>query len=247
MDSVKCINIPRLLCELLKIGIKASSSTAHRALRKMHYSYKIVRARSVPDLAVFKQRREAFAELLADIDPSDVLSADEASYDSNMTPLRAFGPVGAPLFIPLQRSTRRRVTLTLAVSNTKLEHWSIVNGSSNSKTFMDFLRGLEDTPQQVVLLDNVAFHKSKAAIELLIRMGKMPLFVPPYSPEFNPIENVFSYLKRRYRPMCFDSPGVSHQTVLEQCLTMCKNTFTAQCSGAFAATWAFDPAHKDGS
>lgn len=134
------------------------------------------------------------------------------------------------------------MTLTLAVSNTRLEKWSIVEGSSNSRVFMAFVLSLADCPQRYVLLDNVAFHKSKAVLAAFERMGKIPVFIPPYSPEFNPIENVFSYIKSAYRPKLFEAnPALPHRNVLEQCLTGQQDVFLRQCKGAFRATWSFTP------
>jgi hypothetical protein len=195
--------------------------------------------RSIPNLELFNARRLAFAERLTHIDPADVMSVDEASFDSNMAPLHGYSLKGQRLFIPMQRRTRRRVTLTLAVSNTGLQHWTIVPGSSNRESFLTFLRGLAHCPQRYVLMDNVAFHHSRAVAELLLSMGKIPLFIPPYSPEFNPIENVFSYLKWMFRPRCYAAVGVAHDLTLQSCLQDCHEVAPQWCGGAFRATWAF--------
>jgi transposase len=45
-------------------------------------------------------------------------------------------------------------------------------------------------PGDVVVMDNASFHKSKKTIELIGSSGCEVLFLPPYSPDFNPIENV---------------------------------------------------------
>lgn len=183
----------------------------------------------------------AFAVTLSTINPADVLSVDESSFDSNMAPLRGYSPKGVPFVVAMQRSARKRVSLTLAVSNTSMVHWTIVPGSSNGVLFRTFLLGLAPFPQRYVLMDNVAFHKSVAVRALLASMGKEPLFVPPYSPEFNPIENIFGYTKADYRPMCFEANGVPHQTVLQNCLVAAQGHCAVRCDGAFRATWAFAP------
>lgn len=241
LANTGCINVPRLRHQLAVGGINTSLSSTWRATRRLGYTWKKVRLRSVPDLQLFNARRKAFAAVLAGIDPADVLSTDESSFDSNMAPLRGYSPCGVPLFVPMQRSTRKRVSLTLAVSHTGLEHWTIVPGSSNGALFMLFLHGIAHCPQRYVLMDNVSFHKSKAVSALLTSMGKIPLFVPPYSPEFNPIENIFSYTKADYRPLCFQSNGVPHQTVLQKCLVAAQPHSLTRCQGAFRATWAFRP------
>lgn len=54
---------------------------------------------------------------------------------------------------------------------------------------------------KAVLMDNIRFHHSKEVLELLRINGIRPLFIPPYSPRCNPIEEVFSLLKRKFREL----------------------------------------------
>ena len=54
-------------------------------------------------------------------------------------------------------------------------------------------------------MDNVPFHKSKEVIALIEKSKNIPLFIPPYSPEFNGIENIFSILKSKVRRDNIDS------------------------------------------
>ncbi len=51
----------------------------------------------------------------------------------------------------------------------------------------------------IVVMDNISFHHSKEVRELANQHNVQIIFTPPYSPEFNPIEIVFSLLKRMYR------------------------------------------------
>lgn len=48
---------------------------------------------------------------------------------------------------------------------------------------------------QILIMDNVSFHKMNSIIELIERAGVRVVFLPPYSPELNPIENMWSKLK----------------------------------------------------
>lgn len=52
---------------------------------------------------------------------------------------------------------------------------------------------------KVVIMDNVSFHKSKEVITSSNNTMLSPLFIPPYSPRCNPIEEVFSVMKRYHR------------------------------------------------
>jgi transposase len=54
-------------------------------------------------------------------------------------------------------------------------------------------------PGQVVILDNASFHKSKASIEIIEKAGCEVLFLPPYSPDFNPIEKFWANFKKKVK------------------------------------------------
>ena len=73
--------------------------------------------------------------------------------------------------------------------------------SYNSDRFMDFLASLFEYLEKdgqtcvTLVMDNVRFHHVDAVADLIARRGHKTLFLPPYSPMLNPIENLFSQLK----------------------------------------------------
>ena len=60
-------------------------------------------------------------------------------------------------------------------------------------------------PGQTVVMDNAAIHKSKETEQLIGKAGCELLFLPPYSPDFNPIEKTFGTLKKRRQFMPKDT------------------------------------------
>ena len=56
-------------------------------------------------------------------------------------------------------------------------------------------------PGQVLILDNASFHKSKKSKELVEKAGCKMLFLPPYSPDLNPIEKCWANMKNRMREL----------------------------------------------
>lgn len=54
-------------------------------------------------------------------------------------------------------------------------------------------------PGQVIILDNASFHKSKASLEIVQKAGCEVLFLPPYSPDLNPIEKFWANFKRKVK------------------------------------------------
>lgn len=75
--------------------------------------------------------------------------------------------------------------------------------SVNTTRFVDFLQNclLPNLPKETkaLLMDNVSFHHSKEVCTLLMENNIQPLFIPPYTPRCNPIEEVFSIMKRYFR------------------------------------------------
>lgn len=69
----------------------------------------------------------------------------------------------------------------------------------------------------VVILDNLSSHKSKKAAEILKEVGAWFLFLPPYSPDLNPIEMAFSKLKSHLRKACAKTYDQVLKTVGDIC------------------------------
>ena len=92
----------------------------------------------------------------------------------------------------------------MAMSSIRIEHVEHLEGSYNGKHFLSFLERLiarlePHGSKYTILMDNVAFHKTKLVQSLIREAGHSLLFTPPYSPDTNPIENVFSLVKHRVR------------------------------------------------
>jgi transposase len=76
-------------------------------------------------------------------------------------------------------------------------------------------------PGQVVILDNASFHKSKTSIEIIQKAGCKVLFLPPYSPDLNPIEKFWANFKRRVREiltLCSNLAEAIDRSFLEVCI-----------------------------
>jgi transposase len=97
-----------------------------------------------------------------------------------------------------------------ALRPTALTATAVFNGPIENDTFQAYVdQILVPTlrPGDVVVLDNLAVHKQPEVREAIERAGARLRFLPPYSPDFNPIEQAFAKLKaflRRARPRTFD-------------------------------------------
>ena len=110
----------------------------------------------------------------------------------------------------------------------------IVNGPMNRQIFEIYVETqLAPTlsPGDVVILDNVAFHKSQRAETLIRQRGAWLLFLPPYSPDLNPIEMAYSKLKtllRKHAARSFDAISDALGQICDLfTATECRNFFKA--------------------
>ena len=97
----------------------------------------------------------------------------------------------------------RNKSVICIVSDREVVNYTWSFASYNTATFTEFLRvSLIGYAGYHLILDNVAFHRSKAVSALLAEYGVTPLFIDPYTPEQNPIEEVFSSVKSQVRAAC---------------------------------------------
>lgn len=126
------------------------------------------------------------------------LSLDETSFGRNNT--KSFGYALKGKKLSIKKKQPRVTTTSVMAIYSQDGHVNKVSSTKpfNSQSYLDFLKGTNFPSRSVLLLDNVSFHHSIQALQFLKSSGVMPLFVPPYSPWFNPIEGVFSIIKRHY-------------------------------------------------
>jgi len=206
----KTINWPKL-AHLLdrKFNIFVHRSTIYRLLARNSISYKKAHFRGKrPD----SSKMCIFQNAIERVSQSSIVSLDEASFDTHIAPLYGWSRKGSKCFMYPRKSrrARKRYSLLLAICDERVLAWQLVLGSYNKHRFLAFLSQnllprMIDFPQvRHLLMDNVPFHHSKEVVQLLT-YNKLPapIFNPPYYPDTNPVEMVFSLIKanaRRVQP-----------------------------------------------
>jgi len=97
------------------------------------------------------------------------------------------------------KNKKRTVSLLLAISRKGIVNYQVSDKPFNSETFSNFILKLDASKGTKIVLDNVQFHKSSQSRKAFEHKGFVPCFIPPYSPQYNPIEFVFSSLKSQVR------------------------------------------------
>jgi transposase len=127
---------------------------------------------------------------------------DETATPTSLTRLRARAPRGERAIGTVPRRRWQSVTLLASVSTRGMGAAMVLDGAINREAFEAYgEQSLLPTllPGQIVVLDNLAVHKSPRARTLIEEAGCAVRFLPSYSPDFNPIELAFAKIKQRLR------------------------------------------------
>ena len=119
-----------------------------------------------------------------------------------MTPLRGWAPKGARLIGRAPHGRWRTMTFIAALRHDRIDAPFVLDGPVNGEAFRAYVKTvLVPTlrPGDVVVMDNLGSHKGQAVRRAIRAADAHLFFLPPYSPDLNPIEQVFSKLKHMLR------------------------------------------------
>ena len=155
--------------------------------------------RDRPDVA---RRRAQWAERQDRIDPERLVFIDETWVKTNMAPLRGWAPLGERLIAKVPHGHWKTSTFIAALRCDRIEAPWILDGPINAEAFKTYVeKVLAPTlrPGELVIMDNLGSHKGKAVRQAIRAPGAKLMFLPKYSPDLNPIEQVFAKLKHLLR------------------------------------------------
>ncbi len=138
-----------------------------------------------------------------------------------MTRTRGRAPRGQRLIEKVPHGHWMTTTLIAALDVDGVRCATVVDGAVNGDVFEAFVEQVlvpELEPGDVVIMDNLSSHKRVRTRELIESAGAELVFLPPYSPDLNPIEMVFSKIKQRLRTLACrtkDALWQSMQSVLD--------------------------------
>jgi transposase len=128
---------------------------------------------------------------------------DECSTNVRMVPLRARAPKGERAFGKAPRNWKENVTLISSISFAGAVGASMsIEGAADGEAFLVYVEHfLCPTLErgQIAVMDNLQVHKMRRVRELIEERGCSLVFLPSYSPDFNPIEQAFSKIKGNLR------------------------------------------------
>ena len=138
----------------------------------------------------------------ARLDPRRLVFIDETWAKTNMTRTHGRCAKGQRLVAKVPHGHWKTMTFLAALHHDAITAPFVLDGPINGDWFLAYVEQvLVPTlkPGDVVVMDNLASHKGKAVRKAIRQAGAHMLFLPPYSPDLNPIEQVFAKLKTLLR------------------------------------------------
>jgi transposase len=149
-----------------------------------------------------KARREQWRQLQPQLDPTRLVFVDETWASTNMTRKYGRSLKGQRLVGAVPQGHWKTTTFVAALRSDGLTAPTVVDGAMNGDLFVAYVeQQLAPTlrPGDVVIMDNLSAHKRAAVKTAIESVGAQLSYLPPYSPDLNPIELAFSKLKQLLR------------------------------------------------
>jgi transposase len=177
------------------------------------------------------RRRRAWFDGQLDLDPEKLIFIDETAASTKMARLRGRAKRGERCCASVPHGHWKTTTFTAGLRLNGLAAPMLLDGPMNGNAFLSYAEQVlapELRPGDIVVMDNLPAHRIGGVREAIENAGARLLFLPPYSPDFNPIENAFAKLKTILRkaaartiPRLWDAiRDALPQFTPEQCVNM---------------------------
>ena len=186
-----------------------------------------------------KAAREIWFEGQIDLDPAKLIFIDETGASTKMARLRGRAKRGERCRAAIPHGHWKTTTFTAGLRLNGLAAPMVLDGPMNGDAFLAYIEQVlvpELAKGDVVVMDNLPAHKVSGVRRAIEDAGARLLYLPPYSPDFNPIEMAFSKLKALLRKAAARTVDDLWDTIAQ-----CIDQFTpGECKNYFQAT-GYDP------
>ena len=146
-----------------------------------------------------EEKRIEYQKVIKDIPKEKLVYIDESGIELTICKDRGWSKRGEKLLGKKSGKYYERRNIIAGHVNRKSLETMIFNGSCNTQLIEAWVEQFlikELNPGQVVIMDNASFHKSQRIRDLIESVGCRLIFLPPYSPDLNPIEKFWANMKR---------------------------------------------------
>ncbi|RHZ36138.1 IS630 family transposase [endosymbiont GvMRE of Glomus versiforme] len=204
-----------------QLGLKISQPTISRFLKREEVTYKKVAYQyseqkpKIEEIELFKKKVKSLPS------NSFIFALDEMSFHLNEAPRRGYSYKGSRAISHRPGNKGSNITFVLCIQIVKEQgiiSYELFEGGLETQRFHDFIVNLRLPPdrEHYLIMDNVPVHRARQSCldlglvtikELLRSKAIIPLYLPPYTPQLNPVELCFNFLRQhieKYQPRTFE-------------------------------------------
>jgi transposase len=188
--------------ELLARGMRVSLKAIWHFLRVERLTFKKSLHAAEQDRPDVARRRAQWKKYQGRVDPRRLVFIDETWAKTNMTRLHGRCRCGDRLVAKVPHGRWHTLTFLAALRWDRIEAPCVIDGPINGRSFLAYVEQMlvpTLLPGDVVIMDNLGSHRRQAIRRAIRAAGAKLLFLPAYSPDLNPIEQVFAKLKTLLR------------------------------------------------
>jgi transposase len=181
-----------------------------------------------------QQARRAWIEALPSLDVEKLVFIDETWASTNMTRRYGRAPRGQRCHGSAPYSHWQVTTFVGALRRGGISATMVIDEPMDGDVFLAYVQQVLVTtlsPGEIVILDNLGSHKVAGVEHAIQSAGATVLYLPPYSPDLNPIENFFAKLKALLRK----AARRTTETLWEEIATLLQSVSSAECMNYFVA------------
>ena len=196
------VTLRGLVAELAERGVRSSYYAVWLFFARQGLSFKKSLHASEQDRPDVARRRVRWKTHQGKLDPRRLVFIDETWAKTNMTRTHGRSARGRRLVAKAPHGRWRTLTFLAALRHDRIDAPCVLDGPINGLSFRAYVEQfLVPTlaPGDIVIIDNLGSHKGQLVRHAIRAAGARLFFLPPYSPDLNPIEQVFAKLKTLLR------------------------------------------------
>jgi transposase len=218
----------------LETGCIRSISCISKKLKSMQITRKRLTLVPVERNAMPKKEiRATYAMNVSVYSTENMVFLDETGFNAHTTRRYGYSLVGTKSYRVVPANRGQNLSCMCVISLNGLVAYDFKRGAYNSESFVEFIQNylvdyFRANPRKVLIMDNCRFHHSRDVQRVCSDSGISVIFLPPYSPQLNPIEEFFSMIKARFTAL-----RESNTAIEPDLCTILDSDFSEDCMGFY--------------
>jgi transposase len=219
-----------LLKEIVSVyQVKISRQCLSNVFKRLGITRKRLKHRTRCNEDDLSNKRQLFKNKWNNTNIQNIISIDEVGFGDSCLPIYGYSYKGQPAFVKRHATQRKRLNVIMAIDSKQNLFYKYFYGNVNSTMFEKFITDLPWTGTKTIVMDNASIHKTNNIKSVCLQKQYDIQYIPPYTPEFNPIEYVFSSVKNSYRKISATTNNYEPHQLFESIINKINKTIISNC------------------